>query len=1157
MTRQNRKWIALPGMLLCLLLLGFSDTARAQTVTLSGTNVSNNVLSFPNVTGGAVSSPQTVHVSTTSDPSTVIIQINNQNPWLQIDHTGSVNTDIGGLDLHVTINASVTPQNPTGLSQGSHTGTVAITMNGFPATQQILTVNVLVTGGSVLYATPPSLSFTAQVGTLESNIPTQTVAISSTAQQLNYTVSAPAGSSQSWLVAFTSTGITGGSGITIGVNPAGLINNVYTGSLIVQSTTSSDSLSITVTLTLTPATALSVTPTIIPAFLYQLGSNPPSSELTQNLMVSSTNASATFTVSVSPPAPWLTISPVSSATGTNGQAVPVRLSVNPGGLPSATYTTQLMITPVNGISLTPIVVQLVVSANPLLSINQNTLSFTSTFGGGSPPPSQPVQVSTLNNGPSVPFTYSSDSSWLTVTAPNGLNTPVIINISANPASLAVGTYTGTIKITPNNTDANLYYLPIAVTLTVGNSSQLTVGPPLVLFSYQIGKAVPLPQNVQVQSYGQPVQFNVSASSATAANCPSNWLSALAGGTTIAFTPATVTVTPTVASPMPTGSCTGTITISYPAGSLSPTNLTIPVTLNTSTSPLLNISMPSGFGVLTAPAGGSITSPAIALTSTDPATQVSFSVSASSSGPSTWLTVGSNGNLTPQNLTPQISAASLPPNVYAGTVNISSGSLPSGPVTIPINLTVTPSITVTAAPLTLTFNQAQNGPLPVSQNVNLTSSATGANFQVSIPNQPTCSWLQVTPTSGAASGAVVFAVQQNTLPQNSYACPVTLSFLNAATASSVVTATLVVGPPQTITPSPTSLSFNYQLTGAAPASQPLALSSNGGPVNFTATATSTGNWLAIDITSGATPKTINVSINPANIPAGSQPGGTLTGTVNIAAPGVLSTPLAVGVSLSLTAAPIPQPAYIVNSATSGFGSIAPGELIAIKGTGLGPTTPASFTLNGQGGLNSTLAGVQVLFGTIPGTPIYVSATQINVIVPYEINGQTTTNVSVVYNTVQSAPIPQGVAPVAPGIFTMNATGAGQASVSNQNYSINGPPGGVTVGGAFIPTTPATQGSVIAVYMTGGGQTNPLSTTGSVSSLVTLMPLAGWTPTSGTVTASIGGVPAKVTFAGAAPGEVTGVIQVNVQVPTGVSGNALSLIIAINGVSTGGGPTIAVQ
>jgi uncharacterized protein (TIGR03437 family) len=73
----------------------------------------------------------------------------------------------------------------------------------------------------------------------------------------------------------------------------------------------------------------------------------------------------------------------------------------------------------------------------------------------------------------------------------------------------------------------------------------------------------------------------------------------------------------------------------------------------------------------------------------------------------------------------------------------------------------------------------------------------------------------------------------------------------------------------------------------------------------------------------------------------------------------------------------------------------------------------------------------------------------------------------------------------------------------------------------------------------------------------MPLAGWTTTSGTVTATIGGVPANVTFAGAAPGEVTGVIQVNIQVPSGVSGNALALIISIDGTSTGGGPTVAVQ
>src|SRR5262249_13721637 len=158
--------------------------------------------------------------------------------------------------------------------------------------------------------------------------------------------------------------------------------------------------------------------------------------------------------------------------------------------------------------------------------------------------------------------------------------------------------------------------------------------------------------------------------------------------------------------------------------------------------------------------------------------------------------------------------------------------------------------------TLTFNQAQGGPLPTSQTVTLTSSATGANFQVLVPNQATCSWLQVTPTSGAATGGIAFAVQTNTLPQNSYACPVTLSFLNSATSSATVTATLVVGSPQTITPSATALTFNYQLTSSAPAAQQVSLSSNGGPVNFSAVAASTGNWLVIDTSSGATPKTIN-------------------------------------------------------------------------------------------------------------------------------------------------------------------------------------------------------------------------------------------------------------------------------------------------------------
>jgi uncharacterized protein (TIGR03437 family) len=49
---------------------------------------------------------------------------------------------------------------------------------------------------------------------------------------------------------------------------------------------------------------------------------------------------------------------------------------------------------------------------------------------------------------------------------------------------------------------------------------------------------------------------------------------------------------------------------------------------------------------------------------------------------------------------------------------------------------------------------------------------------------------------------------------------------------------------------------------------------------------------------------------------------------------------------------------------------------------------------------------------------------------------------------------------------------------------------------------------------------------------------------------------VQFAGAAPGEVNGVIQVNITVPLNVSGDALPIVITINGVATPFGPTVAV-
>jgi len=62
------------------------------------------------------------------------------------------------------------------------------------------------------------------------------------------------------------------------------------------------------------------------------------------------------------------------------------------------------------------------------------------------------------------------------------------------------------------------------------------------------------------------------------------------------------------------------------------------------------------------------------------------------------------------------------------------------------------------------------------------------------------------------------------------------------------------------------------------------------------------------------------------------------TITISAPSISSTPVTIPVSLTVLAQATPQPQTITNNASNLSGPIAPGELITIKGTQLGPATP---------------------------------------------------------------------------------------------------------------------------------------------------------------------------------------------------------------------------
>jgi trimeric autotransporter adhesin len=171
-------------------------------------------------------------------------------------------------------------------------------------------------------------------------------------------------------------------------------------------------------------------------------------------------------------------------------------------------------------------------------------------------------------------------------------------------------------------------------------------------------------------------------------------------------------------------------------------------------------------------------------------------------------------------------------------------------------------------------------------------------------------------------------------------------------------------------------------------------------------------------------------------------------------------------------------------------------------------------------------------------LYASANQVAAAVPFGIAGSLA-QLYVQYQNVTSAPFNLSVASQIPAIFTLNGSGTGQAAaINNKDGSING------------AARPAKVGDYIQLYITGAGQTSPSGTDGLITSAATPLP-------DGTVKVTIGGLPANVNYAGGAPGAVAGVLQVNAQIPAGVTaGGAVPVVVQVGTSNSQPGVTLAV-
>jgi uncharacterized protein (TIGR03437 family) len=235
-------------------------------------------------------------------------------------------------------------------------------------------------------------------------------------------------------------------------------------------------------------------------------------------------------------------------------------------------------------------------------------------------------------------------------------------------------------------------------------------------------------------------------------------------------------------------------------------------------------------------------------------------------------------------------------------------------------------------------------------------------------------------------------------------------------------------------------------------------------------------------------------------------------------------LVYGLNYNVVSAPLVT--GIVNAASYSNAAVAPGEMVAIYGQNLGPQSISVATFDNSN-TNTLLAGTQVTFNGIPAPIVYTSSGAAAAIVPYEIAGSSQAAVVVSYNGQPASTQTVNVTDAVPGIFSADSSGSGPGAILDADYSLNG------------PANPAAAGSVVVIYATGGGQTNPPTTSGMVTTAA--MPLAD------SVTVTVGGQPAQVLYAGNAGGEVGGMVQINLQLPAGVTGTVPVIVTVGNHVS----------
>ncbi len=241
-----------------------------------------------------------------------------------------------------------------------------------------------------------------------------------------------------------------------------------------------------------------------------------------------------------------------------------------------------------------------------------------------------------------------------------------------------------------------------------------------------------------------------------------------------------------------------------------------------------------------------------------------------------------------------------------------------------------------------------------------------------------------------------------------------------------------------------------------------------------------------------------------------------------------------------AAPVTQPGSVstglMNAASLLPGPVAPGEIVAISGNGFGPMNGIAGVFDGNGILGNLISETQVLFDGVAAPLVLVQQSQVTVQAPYELQPGRTTHVQLYHAGSLTVDLMAPVAATAPGLFTQSGS-SGVAMALNADGSTNS------------NLNPAVAGSVISLFATGEGQTNPAGIDGKMSASPYPQPV-------NSLVVRIGGLPGAILFAAEQPGQA-GVVQLNVRIPANIAAGAAPVVFSAGSASSQDGVTVWIR